>query len=297
MVSRIATAALSLIMLCAPPAQAQCRQALMLALDVSGSVDRREYRLQLDGLANALRDPQVAAAFAAMPDAPVRLSIMEWSGPAFQRIVLPWTDVTGPSVLDRIVARLHGTARVEADLSTAIGSALLRAGAEVRAQGDCWRRVIDISGDGKSNVGPLPGSIRQPLDGVTVNGLVIGDAVPTATEGRSPEIGELVAYYRAYVLRGDAAFVETAAGFEAFEDAMVRKLLRELQVLAVSEVQDPRTAATADRPVQSAPARHLSLTKPSHPATAPSGCACTTISLSPSGQTSPTGGPAVRVDQ
>ena len=218
-------------------AMAECRQALMLALDVSGSVDEREYRLQLDGLARALNDPQVVAAFEAIPNAPVRLSVIEWSGPGFQRVVLPWTDVTDRAALNGIILRLRGTTRVEGELSTAIGSALLMAAREVQAQGDCWRRVIDVSGDGKSNVGPLPGSIGAELDGVTVNGLVIGEAVPTAGEGRSPEIGELVAYYRAYVLRGDDAFLETAAGFEAFEAAMVRKLLREMQIMAVSQAK------------------------------------------------------------
>jgi hypothetical protein len=216
-------------------AGASCRQALLLALDVSGSVDAREYRLQMDGLAGALLDPQVVAAFEAMPGAPVRIAVMEWSGEGFQRIIQPWTDVADAAALVGVAARLRGTARVAAPLSTAIGAALRRAGTEVRAQAECWRQVIDVSGDGKSNTGPLPGAIGAPLDGVTVNGLVIGEAVPTAGEGRTPEIGELVAYYRAYVLRGEDAFVETAAGFEAFEAAMVRKLLRELQVVAVSD--------------------------------------------------------------
>jgi hypothetical protein len=215
-------------------ALAQCRQALMLALDVSGSVDQREYRLQLDGLAGALLDPAVSAAFLALPDAPVRLAVMEWSGEGFQRIVLPWTDVTDAATLTGIAVHLRATQRVKADLSTGLGAALRRAGDEVLAQGDCWRQVIDVSGDGKSNTGPLPGGVD--IDGVTVNGLVVGEAVPTAGEGRTPEIGELVAYYRAYVLRGADAFVETAAGFEAFEAAMARKLLRELQVLAVSDL-------------------------------------------------------------
>lgn len=224
-----------LIGLLAGPAQADCRQALLLALDVSGSVDALEYRLQLDGLAAALDDPQVRAAFLAMPDAPVRLMVMEWSGPDFQRRVVGWRDITGSEALGGVIATLRGTGRAEADLSTAIGSALIRGGAEVQAQADCWRRVIDVSGDGKSNVGPLPGSVGTPLSGVTVNGLVIGEKVPTAGEARFPEIGELTAYYRAYVLRGEGAFLETAYGFEDFEAAMERKLLRELQVVAVSE--------------------------------------------------------------
>ncbi|WP_136634652.1 DUF1194 domain-containing protein [Pseudooceanicola onchidii] len=239
MAARLAAIAL-MLWGAASGAVAECRQALMLALDVSGSVDQREYRLQLDGLANALLDPQVVAALEAMPGAPVRLAVMEWSGPDFQRIVQPWVDLPDVAAVMALAARLRATARVEADLSTAIGAALLRAGAEVQAQSDCWRRVIDVSGDGKSNTGPLPGSVGAVLDGVTVNGLVIGEAVPTAGEGRSEGIAALTAYYRAYVLRGEDAFLETAAGFEAFEAAMVRKLLRELQVVAVSDIDTRR---------------------------------------------------------
>lgn len=216
-------------------AAASCRQALLLALDVSGSVDAREYRLQLDGLAAALVNPQVIAAFEAMPQAPVRLAVMEWSGPGFQRMILPWREVTGAADLVSVAGVLRGTARVEADFSTAIGSALLRGAAEMAGQSECWRQVIDVSGDGKSNTGPTPGPVSEGMGEVTVNGLIIGEAVPTAGEGRSPGIGELVAYYRAYVLHGPDAFTETANGFEDFEAAMVRKLLRELEIVAVSE--------------------------------------------------------------
>ena len=235
--------ALALALLAVPvSAAADCRQALLLALDVSGSVDAREYRLQLDGLAAALTDPQVVAALEAMPGAPVRIGVMEWSGLDFQRMIVPWTDVTDQATLFGIVSALRGTTRVVGDYSTALGAALTQGGAEVRAQGDCWRQVIDVSGDGISNVGPQPGTVVAPLDGITVNALVIGEAVPTAGEGRSPGIGELVAYFRAYVLRGEDAFLETAAGFDAFEAAMVRKLLRELQVVAISGME------TLDRP-------------------------------------------------
>ncbi|SEI71302.1 Protein of unknown function [Pseudooceanicola nitratireducens] len=216
-------------------ARAQCRQALLLALDVSGSVDAREYRLQLDGLAAALMDPAVVGAFQAMPGAPLRLAVMEWSGAGFQRVVLPWQEVQGRSDLAGIADHLRRVRRVPADPSTAIGSALLRGAQLLADQMGCWRRVMDVSGDGKANTGPLPQSVTLTPADIIVNGLVVGE--PQDPHGRSPGIGELVAYFRAYVIRGDSAFVEAAQGFEDFEAAMIRKLLRELQVVAVSEVR------------------------------------------------------------
>lgn len=205
---------------------ADCRQALALGLDVSGSVDAREYRLQMDGLAGALEDPEVMAALLAMPDAPVRLAVFEWSGERSQRLVAPWREIAGPADVADLAALLRGTGRVEMGQSTAIGAAKAFGATLLSGQFGCWRRVLDVSGDGKSNTGPRPQQVRPA--GITINGLVIGAA------GNADGIGALSSYYRAYVIEGADSFVETALGFEAFEAAMVRKLKRELQVLAVS---------------------------------------------------------------
>ena len=73
------------------PAQAAaCRQALALGLDVSGSVDADEYRLQLDGLAAALASPEVVSALIADAASPVRITVYEWSGPNDQQVLVPW---------------------------------------------------------------------------------------------------------------------------------------------------------------------------------------------------------------
>lgn len=80
-------APLAALVLCAGAADAACRQALALGLDVSGSVDAQEYRLQTDGLAAALLHPEVVEAFLALSDLPVSLAIYEWSGPGTQVIV------------------------------------------------------------------------------------------------------------------------------------------------------------------------------------------------------------------
>ena len=214
----------------------QCRQALALALDVSGSVDAREYRLQLDGLALALDDAQVRAALTSNPAAPVRLLVFEWSGPEDQVVLVPWTAVTGPGVIDGIIATLRGTARREASPGTGLGTAMQRGTAELGRQGDCWRRTLDISGDGKSNLGPRPRDVKPGVAaaGVTVNGLVIGADNPDIGDLRQTEIGELSAYFRAEVIVGADAFVETALGYDDYADAMTVKLLRELDGLVLS---------------------------------------------------------------
>ncbi|WP_417605412.1 DUF1194 domain-containing protein [Primorskyibacter flagellatus] len=212
-------------------AQAACRQALVLGLDVSGSVDATEYALQMQGLANALMHAEVQAALLAMPSEPVRLSVFEWSGPTSHRLTLPWTEIENAASIAAAATALRRATRPAGDPSTAIGAAMSHGAALLAGQSDCRKRTLDLSGDGKSNTGPHPREIDgAALGGITVNGLVIG---PPADLDLG-ELAELSSYYQAYVLRGPDAFVETARGFADFEAAMVRKLKRELQGLVMS---------------------------------------------------------------
>ncbi len=229
----------------AAPAGAACRQALALGLDVSGSVDAREYRLQLDGLAAALTDPEVRATLLAMPAAPVALAVYEWSGPDHQALILDWTPIDGPVALRRVAERLRGWQRAAAPETTALGQALLFGGALLARAPGCWARTLDISGDGRNNTGPRPRATRGAavLAGVTVNALVIGADTGNPQDRRQAEIGALVSYFRAEVLRGPGAFLETALGFEAYPRAMKRKLLRELEGLAVGRAATPFKSA------------------------------------------------------
>lgn len=222
----------------ATPVAAQCRQALALALDVSGSVDGGEYRLQLDGLATALIAPDVQRAILARPGNPVYLAVYEWSGPQYQRLLLDWTEIVDRQTLTGVSTHLAGLVRRPAPPGTALGNAM-RYGADLLLAGpECRKRTLDISGDGKSNFGPHPRDIRLALlrSELTVNALVIGVDAPTTGDARQIEIGELSAYFRAWVVTGPGAFVETALGFEDYRAAMTRKLLRELETLAVSSL-------------------------------------------------------------
>jgi hypothetical protein len=210
-------------------AAADCRQALALALDVSASVDRRERALQAEGLARAFEDEEVRAAFLSAPEAPVAIAVYDWSGAGHQRLILGWTEVTGPDVLDLIAARIRAAPAPWGSRSTGVGAALLFGGLLLAGRPDCRRWTIDVSGDGINNSGPTPRLVS--LDGggraVTVNALVIGRAVVGV--GLDPTLAQLTEWFRREVVRGPGAFVEQADGFEDFADAMRRKLLRELQ--------------------------------------------------------------------
>jgi len=220
-------------------AGAQCRQALVLGLDVSGSVDSTEYRLQLDGLANALLHPEVIDAFLADPSAPVGLAIFEWSAPNHQLLIQPWLAVGSVADLQAVSGLLRGQTRMAAPPGTAVGTAMQTGTALLEQRRDCWKRTLDISGDGMHNMGAHPGVIKLMLEGsdVTINALVIGVNAPTTSGSRVIDTSELSAYFRAWVVTGPGSFVETAQGYADYEAAMVRKLKRELEVMAISALQ------------------------------------------------------------
>ena len=235
----IRAVALLLGLMLAGAAQANCRQALALALDVSGSVDAREYRLQIGGVTAALGDPEVQDKLFAMPSAPVRLMVFEWSGPNDQRILLPWTAIDSMATLENVMEALAQTTRVEATPGTALGTAMTSGAIFLDQQQDCWKRTLDISGDGKSNLGPRPRDVKPRLEskGIIINGLVIGVDDPSIGDVRQSDIGELSSYYNAHVILGPDAFVLTAIGYADYARAMRKKLLRELDGLVFSELR------------------------------------------------------------
>lgn len=219
-------------------ATAACRQALVLALDVSGSVDAGEYRLQIDGVARALQDPDVRARILAMPQAPVDLAIFEWSEAGHMPLLVGWTTLSDDAAIDAVAQRLRGTRRSPAPPGTALGHAMERGLALLDERAACWKRTLDISGDGQRNTGPHPREVKPALTaaGVTVNALVIGADNPTIGDTRQAEIAELSSYFRINVITGPDAFVQTALGFDAYADAMRRKLLRELDGFVFSGI-------------------------------------------------------------
>jgi len=216
-------AALLWLLVWAAPAAAQtCRLALVLAMDVSSSVDAGEDRLQRGGMASALIAPDVVAAFLSSPD-PVALFIYEWSGRYNQQVLLDWTYIQSEADLLAASFTVANSTRSHNDFPTAMGYALGYAADQIAKGPRCLFATIDVAGDGENNdgFGPSDAYAAFPFAGVTVNGLVINGAEFEAET-------RLIDFYIAEVIRGPGAFVEIANGFADYETAMERKLVREV---------------------------------------------------------------------
>lgn len=218
--------------LAAGPAVAQqqaCRLALSLALDVSSSVDAQEYALQNEGLARALTAPDVVAAFLAVPGWVVALHVFEWSGRNQQTLRIDWTAIGSEADLHAAARQIRSQRRSSTAFPTALGTALAFGAAALAERGDCAQHTLDISGDGVNNDGLSPDAARQalPFAGITINGLVVG-----------PSHATLRSYYERFVIQGAGAFVEVATDYADFEEAIRRKLLRELGVMVVGAAED-----------------------------------------------------------
>lgn len=199
----------------APFSASACELALLLAVDVSGSVDHQEYRIQMDGLAAALRDGIVSEA---LVEQQAQVSLVQWTGSSRQRQTIPWTPITSFAEIDALADRVEADERIWRNYSTAIGEALVISRQAFDAVPQCRRRVIDVSGDGVSNEGIEPASQRAALmaEGITVNALAI-----------ETDDTDLTAYFFENLIVGEGAFVVTANGFDDYPEQIRRKLLRE----------------------------------------------------------------------
>lgn len=202
--------------LVAGPSQG-CEIALLLSIDTSGSIDRGEYRIQTEGLADALADPEVAEALVLGQAA---LAVVQWSGAGQQSLSLPWRRMLGQDAVAEFSAAARGLDRAFAGSDTAVGEAIGFSTDQFAAVADCRRQVIDISGDGPINAGrPLGPERAAALEaGIAINAVAIEDA------GRSIPITEF--YRRAVISPG--GFVLTARGLADYPRAIREKLLREV---------------------------------------------------------------------
>ena len=209
---------------------AGCRLALILALDVSASVDAAEYDLQRLGLAAALDAPDVRHAILQGAPGDVALAVYEWSGHHQHKLHLDWTMLRSHGDIDRAVLALGTMTRSHDDFPTSVGQALAYGASVMQRAPLCTRRVIDLSGDGVNNYGFRPGNAYRhfPLSDVIVNGLVI--------LGDDPDV---LRFYYSEVLHGHGAFIEVADGFDDFEAAMTRKLHREISDIMLGTAAAP----------------------------------------------------------
>src|SRR5580693_45269 len=210
--------------------------ALVLAIDVSGSVDDNRFKLQREGIAAALESEEVAAAVSGGVNQTVEIAIVEWAEE--QRILVPWTVLHGRDDLEALAARLRSASRSWVHTLTDPGGGIAAAEHLFAEQPLVGRRqVIDVSGDGRQNTGEVPTVDARDAavsHGLTVNGLPIAS-------GDEPGIED---WYRVNVVGGPGAFLVVAGGYEAFAAAFRQKLTLEISGLAPS-----RKVAHASRDV------------------------------------------------
>lgn len=194
--------------------------ALVLLIDVSGSVDGDEYELQKHGVATAFRDPAVVKAIWHQPFGRMAVTVVEWSDTA--TVVIPWTMVENDDTSYSLAAMIDNVVRSSRG-STALGTAIAFAIDLFPACGcEAARRVIDVSGDGLNNSGALTSAAGRDLAvaaGIVVNGLPI--------TGDGSDVG-LFEHYESEVKGGVGAFIIEATGFEDFARAIRQKLVLEI---------------------------------------------------------------------
>ncbi len=209
--------------------------ALVLALDGSASVTYDEFNLIVGGLAGALRDAGVAQALIGGPAGASLLCLLLWSGRGAQHVSIPWMRLASPDAVAGFADRTDNLSRTVRAGQTALGEALLgslRLLSEAPAA--AARQVVDVAGDGRSNDGVAPGPIRDRMvaAGITINGLCV-----------LHEELDLVESYTREVIGGPGAFAIACADYDAFADAMQRKLLREIAQTSQSPGDIARIAA------------------------------------------------------
>ncbi len=193
---------------------------LVFAIDVSYSVDETEFRLQMDGLALAFQQQAVHQAIASGPTQRIAVAVTQWSGESQQVVGVPWTVIDGKQAALRFAQTLAREPRRIAQGGTATGAAMRHAGALLlSAPFKTFRRVIDISSDGRSNRGIWPENIRNQLAArnITINGLAILNEWPTLDE-----------YFREKIIGGPYHFVIVANDYPAYTDAIRQKLIKEI---------------------------------------------------------------------
>jgi hypothetical protein len=204
---------------------------LVLASDVSRSVDTRKFELQRQGYAAALSNPRVIEAIKSGPHGRIAICFLEWSGATSQKIVIDWTIVSDMASARRIGDQMLELPRSFADRTSISAGLEFSMNILEQAPFTATRRTIDVSGDGTNNSGRDVATVRDEVlaKGVTINGLVIfsESPLPWNPEHTNPP-GGLDNYYRNNVIGGPGAFVMAAENHNSFGQAIVKKLIAEI---------------------------------------------------------------------
>ncbi|MGI9409817.1 MAG: DUF1194 domain-containing protein [Hyphomicrobiaceae bacterium] len=233
-VKRSALAAVTLFCLAciasvAVHAQSRVDLELVLAVDVSQSMDLEEQRLQRNGYVAAFRHRDIIKAIASGLHGRIAVSYLEWAGDHFQSIVIPWRTIASAADANAFADELASRA-ISREKRTSISNALLIAASMIRQNDiDGVRKVIDVSGDGPNNSGPPVALARDRVmrDNITVNGLAF---VEERSEGLSSffSVPNLDHYYERCVIGGEGSFAMPVHEKQEFTTAIRRKLLREI---------------------------------------------------------------------
>jgi hypothetical protein len=213
---------------------------LVLAVDVSRSMDTDEQNLQRDGYVAAFRHKDVIEAISSGPSGRIAVSYVEWAGPSFQTTLVPWTVIDGEAAAHAFADRL-AAAPMSREHGTSIANGLLYIGPSFEGNGIAGeRRVIDVSGDGPNNMGVPVIVARDPLiaAGITINGLPI----MIKRAGGFASIENLDVYYEDCVIGGTGAFLVPVTDIQKLATAIRRKLVLEIaagprKIMKASEVK------------------------------------------------------------
>jgi hypothetical protein len=204
---------------------------LVLAADVSRSVDSQKFQLQREGYAAAMANPRVVNAVRSGRHGRIGVLFLEWSGFGSQNIVIDWMMIDGPQSAQAFGDRLLESPRSFADRTSISGGIDAAVAQFERAPFSADRRTIDVSGDGTNNAGR---DVVQARDealalGITINGLAILSETPLPwnPEHTNPA-GGLTKYYRDNVTGGPGSFVIEANDFTSFGQAIIKKMIAEI---------------------------------------------------------------------
>ncbi|MGQ0583851.1 MAG: DUF1194 domain-containing protein [Reyranella sp.] len=200
---------------------------LVLAVDVSRSIDEVEAELQRRGYIEALTSDRVIDAILSGEHRRIALCYTEWAGTHYQAVVIDWSVIDSAAGARRFADKLAEAPRASQSW-TAVGAALVHAGQRFDASGfTSKRRVIDISGDGRTNDGPPAEIVRDKLVtmGIVINGLPV--MMNRTNFGRPPDL-TLDKYYEENVIGGPGSFMIVADNFDHFGRAVRTKLVREI---------------------------------------------------------------------
>ena len=215
---------------------------LVLAVDVSYSMDMDELALQREGYAQAIVSKEFLQALKNGPHGRIAITYFEWAGQSDQKILMPWRMIDGPESADAVAAEI-ARAPIRRASRTSISGGLRFAKPLFDDSGyRGLRRVIDVSGDGANNAGPLVELIRDDVlaAGITINGLPI--MLKRPYKG-TMDMDNLDEYYEDCVIGGPGAFVIPIREREKFIEATRTKLVLEV----AGRQPDPQIVPTASR--------------------------------------------------